>query len=195
MDTTNLDVERYKVGETYFDSSIPKLALLKINDDTPDEHCATFVIGNEDHTLGNSLKYCIMKDPEVEFCGYTLPHPSERKIHLRIQTTGSKTCVEALQDGLTNLANMNSAVADEFDKYQDIFKGFHLFGCVLPGLWQHSKSNIMWNEVAMYTTNFNKFQRTKVLFSESNIKVAAGNASRRLVLHQGLAIFVFHIIG
>lgn len=26
--------------------------------------------------------------PEVEFCGYTAPHPSEPKIHLRIQMYG-----------------------------------------------------------------------------------------------------------
>lgn len=26
--------------------------------------------------------------PDVEFCGYTMPHPSEPKMHLRIQTWG-----------------------------------------------------------------------------------------------------------
>lgn len=26
--------------------------------------------------------------PAVEFCGYTIPHPSDAKMHLRIQTTG-----------------------------------------------------------------------------------------------------------
>lgn len=34
------------------------------------DRAGTFVIGNEDHTLGNSLRYAIMKDPRVEFCGY-----------------------------------------------------------------------------------------------------------------------------
>lgn len=27
--------------------------------------------------------------PQVEFCGYTIPHPSENKMNLRIQTTGT----------------------------------------------------------------------------------------------------------
>lgn len=27
--------------------------------------------------------------PSVEFCGYTVPHPTEDKIHFRIQTTGA----------------------------------------------------------------------------------------------------------
>lgn len=29
--------------------------------------------------------------PEVEFCGYSVPHPSENKIHLRIQTRGMQS--------------------------------------------------------------------------------------------------------
>ena len=27
----------------------------------------------EDHTLGNALRYMLMKDPDVEFAGYTAP--------------------------------------------------------------------------------------------------------------------------
>lgn len=31
----------------------------------------------------------LMSDsPNVEFCGYTIPHPSEQKMNLRIQTYG-----------------------------------------------------------------------------------------------------------
>lgn len=47
--------------------------------------CATFIIKNEDHTLGNLLRYVITRYPDVEFCGYSMPHPSEAKMHLRIQ--------------------------------------------------------------------------------------------------------------
>ena len=51
-------------------------------------HAASFQIEQEDHTLGNSLRYFINKNPDVEFCGYTIPHPSETKMHIRIQTWG-----------------------------------------------------------------------------------------------------------
>lgn len=27
-----------------------------------------------------------MRNPDVEFCGYSIPHPSEAKLHIRIQT-------------------------------------------------------------------------------------------------------------
>lgn len=36
-------------------------------------------IGNEDHTLMNILRYSINKKcKDVEFSGYTIPHPSEK---------------------------------------------------------------------------------------------------------------------
>lgn len=51
-------------------------------------HAVSFQIEREDHTLGNSLRYFISKNPDVEFCGYTIPHPSETKMNIRIQTWG-----------------------------------------------------------------------------------------------------------
>ncbi|KAH8158406.1 hypothetical protein CIB48_g9848 [Xylaria polymorpha] len=50
---------------------------------------ASFEFLKEGHTLGNALRYIIMKNPDVEFCAYTIPHPSEDKMNLRIQTYGS----------------------------------------------------------------------------------------------------------
>jgi len=70
--------------------------------DPDDETCATFVLHEEDHTLGNSLRYIIMKNPDVEFCGYSVPHPSENKINLRIQTNGAPA-VDVLRRGLSEL--------------------------------------------------------------------------------------------
>ena len=75
---------------------------------------ASFQILEEDHTLGNPLRYIIMKNPQVEFCGYSLPHPSENLLNLRIQTYGEITAVEALQKGLTDLMDMCDAVEEKF---------------------------------------------------------------------------------
>jgi hypothetical protein len=33
-----------------------------------------------------------LDSPDVEFCGYSAPHPSEPKIHLRIQMLGEFSC-------------------------------------------------------------------------------------------------------
>ena len=46
-------------------------------------------IEDEDHTIMNILKTCIannwVEGPEVDFCGYTIPHPSENVALLSVQ--------------------------------------------------------------------------------------------------------------
>ncbi|XP_033919698.1 DNA-directed RNA polymerases I and III subunit RPAC2-like [Melopsittacus undulatus] len=48
-------------------------------------NCITFTLLNEDHMLGNALQYMVMKNPDVEFCGYCITHPSESEINFQIQ--------------------------------------------------------------------------------------------------------------
>ncbi|KAH7321581.1 DNA-directed RNA polymerase [Rhexocercosporidium sp. MPI-PUGE-AT-0058] len=80
---------------------------------------ASFEFMKEDHTLGNSLRYIIMKNPDVEFCGYSIPHPSEALMNIRIQTYEGTTAVEALEKGLTDLMDLCDAVADKFCKARE----------------------------------------------------------------------------
>ena len=65
----------------------------------------TFAIGNEDHTLGNALRHVLIKDPRVEFAGYSVPHPAEAVVQIRVQTTeeSSTTAVQALQESCETL--------------------------------------------------------------------------------------------
>ncbi|WLF76504.1 RNA polymerase subunit AC19 [Lodderomyces elongisporus] len=77
---------------------------------------ASFQILDEDHTLGNALRYMIMKNPEVEFCGYSIPHPSENKLNVRIQTYGNISAVEALHQGLDNLSELCDVVEEKFEE-------------------------------------------------------------------------------
>ncbi|CCH41090.1 DNA-directed RNA polymerase [Wickerhamomyces ciferrii] len=81
---------------------------------TEDGTAASFQILDEDHTLGNALRYIIMKNPDVEFCGYSIPHPSETKLNIRIQTYGDMTAVEALHKGLDDLSDMCTHIEDKF---------------------------------------------------------------------------------
>ncbi|WVQ71486.1 hypothetical protein IAR50_001024 [Cryptococcus sp. DSM 104548] len=80
----------------------------------PDYSACTFALWQEDHTLGNSLRWIIMKDPEVEFCGYTAPHPSEPKIHLRIQMYENQSAVDCLRRALANLRDLLNTVNDSY---------------------------------------------------------------------------------
>ncbi|POR34820.1 DNA-directed RNA polymerases I and III subunit RPAC2 [Tolypocladium paradoxum] len=77
------------------------------------DSAASFEFIDEGHTMGNALRYIIMKNPDVEFCAYAIPHPSEPKMNVRIQTYEG-TAVDALKKGLVDLQEVCDVVADEF---------------------------------------------------------------------------------
>ncbi|KAK1986811.1 DNA-directed RNA polymerase [Colletotrichum cereale] len=81
---------------------------------------ASFEFIDEGHTLGNALRYVIMKNPDVEFCAYAIPHPSEPKMNIRIQTYDG-TAVSALQKGLKDLQALSDVVAEEFIRAKEEF--------------------------------------------------------------------------
>lgn len=75
---------------------------------------ASFEFLNEGHTLGNALRYVIMKNPDVEFCAYAIPHPSEPKMNVRIQTWEGTTAIQALEKGLRDIQELCDVVTDKF---------------------------------------------------------------------------------
>lgn len=98
-----------------------RLRLLPGSSDT----AASFAFEREDHTLGNALRYMIMKNPDVEFCGYSIPHPSEAVLHLRIQTWDGVSASEVLRKGLEDLTDLCDAVVDKFTASRDEFNASH----------------------------------------------------------------------
>ncbi|KCV69470.1 hypothetical protein H696_03899 [Fonticula alba] len=96
----------------YYSEPAVKISILPEVDSNP--AAATFVLFNEDHTLGNSLRHLLMRNPRVVYCGYSAPHPTEEKIHLRIQTEEGYTAVEALQKSLDDLVSVCDHMLDTF---------------------------------------------------------------------------------
>jgi len=80
----------------------------------------SFEFEDEDHTLGNALRYIIMKNPDVEFCGYSIPHPSEALMNIRIQTYKG-TAREALEKGFDDLEGLCEVVADTFTRARNAY--------------------------------------------------------------------------
>ncbi|CAO3575040.1 unnamed protein product [Mortierella alpina] len=76
--------------------------------------CATFCLQDEDHTLGNALRWTLMKNPEVDFASYSIPHPSETRTNVRIQTSDNTTAVDAIFKGLDDLTDICSHVIQTF---------------------------------------------------------------------------------
>eukprot|EP00700_Malawimonas_jakobiformis_P001079 EC720323.1.p2 GENE.EC720323.1~~EC720323.1.p2 ORF type:complete len:113 (+),score=17.87 EC720323.1:87-425(+) len=71
--------------------------------DEGDVSGATFELSNEDHTFGNSIRYVLMRNREVTFCGYSIPHPSENQMNIRLQTTGERPAEQVFVQGLDDL--------------------------------------------------------------------------------------------
>ncbi|KAG8933871.1 RNA polymerase subunit AC19 [Tulasnella sp. 418] len=111
-------------------NDLPKISILR--GASPDLSAATFCIQEESHTIGNALRWMLMKNPSVEFCGYSVPHPSEPKIHVRIQMYDGKSALEALIEALQNLDDLFGCINDayitsfnwqRFEKFDEVDEG------------------------------------------------------------------------
>ncbi|AFP65315.1 DNA-deirected RNA polymerases I and III 16kDa polypeptide (nucleomorph) [Chroomonas mesostigmatica CCMP1168] len=69
---------------------------------------------NEDHTLGNVLRFLIAGNPEVKFVGYNVPHPSEKIMNLKIVTNVSNS-IEPIFLSLKNSSEMAVLTGNFFD--------------------------------------------------------------------------------
>lgn len=84
----------------------------------PDEkvpHAVVFVIWLEDHTLGNLLRMELLRNADVLFVGYKVPHPLDNMIELRLQTLAKSTPEEALRRAIANLRSECRNMLDQFD--------------------------------------------------------------------------------
>jgi len=142
------------VGTHYSPTALFLIGLLQVGPTSLT--AATFEFEGEDHTLGNALRYIIMKkfvswqwslgllltltsSPEVELCGYSIPHPAEAKMNLRIQTYGGSlllclkeqelramstdgtTAYDVLEKGLDDLRDLCGVVLEKFKTARDEF--------------------------------------------------------------------------
>ena len=79
----------------------------------------TFAIGNEDHTIGNTLRHVLMQNAKVEFAGYSVPHPSEPVVHIRVQTAKTEnriTAKEALRESCDTLYDQCAHVLEKLEE-------------------------------------------------------------------------------
>ncbi|KAF3676797.1 hypothetical protein CQW23_27334 [Capsicum baccatum] len=86
-----------------------------------DQSKATFSLTDEDHTLANALRFSLNQDPRVTFCGYSIPHPSDARVNIRVQTTGDPAR-EVLNDSCQDLMLICENVRDTFNKATSKFK-------------------------------------------------------------------------
>ncbi|XP_015794953.1 DNA-directed RNA polymerase II subunit RPB11 [Tetranychus urticae] len=90
-----------------------------IEKETKVPNAAIFTVNKEDHTLGNLIRHQLLKDPNVIFAGYKVPHPLEHKFILRVQTTGDYTPQDALKNALSDLCSEISYIEEQFKRAID----------------------------------------------------------------------------
>ena len=74
----------------------------------------TFVFEGERHTMGNAIRQTILPDPRVEFCAYSVPHPAQNRMRIRVQSREGENIVEILSDALDNFSQWCQNVEDQF---------------------------------------------------------------------------------
>ena len=83
---------------------------------------ATFQFHQEDHTLGNALRYMLSRKPHVHFVGYCVPHPSEATMNLRVQCEEGTRAETVVDEALEDLSNVFGEVSSAFEKALIHFK-------------------------------------------------------------------------
>lgn len=86
---------------------------LLIQQEQNDKTCGTYTFNNQDHTLGNLLRTILSGHSDVEFVGYSIPHPSESKMNLRLQTINQDTN-DVLNEGLRTIQNLVKTLRTSF---------------------------------------------------------------------------------
>lgn len=76
----------------------------------------TFAIGNEDHTLGNTLRHILVQNSKVGFAGYSVPHPSDPVVHIRVQANEPTTAIAALQEACETLSKQCDIVLAKLEQ-------------------------------------------------------------------------------
>jgi len=104
-------------------ASLPKVQIVPGST----ENSATFLLNGEDHTLGNALRYVLMRHKQTVFCGYSMPHPSEAVVNIRLQTQkrsaaaerSGDSAMQVFREGTQSLISITNHIGAVFDEALD----------------------------------------------------------------------------
>jgi len=82
--------------------------------DTKLKFSTTFQVQKEDHTLGNIIRMQLLRDKDVLFAGYKMPHPLDHSILVKVQTTPQSSPMKALETAIGDLISEISLVEERF---------------------------------------------------------------------------------
>ncbi|CAD7939791.1 unnamed protein product [Amoebophrya sp. A120] len=83
----------------------------------------TYAFRNEDHTLGNVLRYALMQHVDVEGAGYNIPHPSEEVMNVWVQSKNNVSPDDCMEQALENIQDMcdhvSATYADALRRFKE----------------------------------------------------------------------------
>eukprot|EP00199_Chlamydomonas_sp_CCMP681_P004143 CAMPEP_0119106566 /NCGR_PEP_ID=MMETSP1180-20130426/4876_1 /TAXON_ID=3052 ORGANISM="Chlamydomonas cf sp, Strain CCMP681" /NCGR_SAMPLE_ID=MMETSP1180 /ASSEMBLY_ACC=CAM_ASM_000741 /LENGTH=78 /DNA_ID=CAMNT_0007091929 /DNA_START=321 /DNA_END=557 /DNA_ORIENTATION=- len=65
--------------------------------------------------MGNLMRMQLHMDKTIVFAGYQIPHPLENRMVIKVQTTGVKTPVQAVEHALEDLRSEVATLQEEFE--------------------------------------------------------------------------------
>ncbi|KAF9522214.1 DNA-directed RNA polymerase [Crepidotus variabilis] len=99
---------------------------VEVAEDTKIPNAATIKIVKQDHTLGNMLRAQLLSMPQVIFAGYKVPHPLHPYFEIKLQTDGTATPQEVLEQACTKLIGTLATLETKFKRefsYKDVESG------------------------------------------------------------------------
>jgi DNA-directed RNA polymerase I and III subunit RPAC2 len=95
-----------------------------ISDKEEGDFNCTYSFQNEDHTLGNILRYVLMKDINTLFCGYSIPHPCEDLMNVRLQTKNENTN-QVMSKAMDRVNEIGDVLSNKFKKALEVYDSKH----------------------------------------------------------------------
>ncbi|KAF5379071.1 hypothetical protein D9615_005949 [Tricholomella constricta] len=89
---------------------------VEITEDTKIPNAATIKVVKQDHTLGNMLRAQLLAMPQILFAGYKVPHPLHPYFLIKIQTDGTLTPQEVLEQACKKLIGTMSSLEAKFKR-------------------------------------------------------------------------------
>ena len=84
--------------------------------DTKSTNSGCYTILKEDHTVGNVMRFELLKDKRILFAGYKVPHPLLYQLQIKVKTDGSCTPQTAMIDAVKNSIKTLDILEDKFKK-------------------------------------------------------------------------------
>ncbi|CAG2123466.1 unnamed protein product, partial [Medioppia subpectinata] len=88
---------------------------LEVIETTNGGECAIVSLTDEDHTLANALRYVMVRNSDVKFFGYSMPHPNDNVVLLQIQMNAGLNAINALEKGFRDLMDSCQHVKHVFN--------------------------------------------------------------------------------